>query len=231
MSELHNIQMLILRELLFNPSSRFSDLNIQGLSNDHFAYHIKALIEGEYVIKQNGKYSLTNKGKEFANRMDTENTEIEKQPKIGVIIIATKYLKGKKQLLVQERTKEPFFGYYGFITGKIRYGEKVYETARRELKEETGLNAGEIIIKRIVHDHVVLEDSGDLVEDKMFYVVLTKNPLGTLVDTRNGKNRWITVDRFKNLKKKYYNEDNIYAISQVRGDMNFIEKTYFIKEF
>jgi len=223
--------MLILRELLFNPSSRFSDLNIQGLSNDHFAYHVKVLIEGGYAKKENSRYSLTNKGKEFANRMDTENTEIEKQPKIAVIIVVTKNINGKKHLLVQERTKEPYFGYYGFMTGKIRFGEKVSETARRELKEESGLEGGDITIKRIVHDHVVLEDSGDLVEDKMFYVILIKNPKGELVDTRDGKNKWITVEEFKGLKRKYYNEDNIYLISQSRGDMNFVEKTYFIKEF
>jgi len=223
--------MLILRELLFNPNCRFSDLNIQGLSNDHFAYHIKSLIDYGYVIKNDSKYCLTNKGKEFANRMDTDNTEIEKQPKIAVIIVATKSINGKNHLLVQERTKEPYFGYSGFITGKIRFGEKVSETAKRELKEESGLEGGDILIKRIVHDHVVLEDSGDLVEDKMFYVVLIKNPKGDLIDTRNGKNRWITVDRFKKLKKKYYNEDNIYNISQSKGDMDFIEKTYFIKEF
>jgi len=223
--------MLILRELLFRPNSRFSDLNIQGLSNDHFSYHIKVLIQDKYVTKNDSKYSLTNKGKEFANRMDTENTEIEKQPKVAVIIVATKSINGKKHLLVQERTKEPYFGYYGFITGKVRFGEKVSETARRELKEESGLEDGTILIKRIVHDHVVLEDNGDLVEDKMFYVILIKNPKGDLVDTRNGKNKWVTVERFKKLKKKYYNEDNIYFISQSKGDMNFIEKTYFIKEF
>jgi ADP-ribose pyrophosphatase YjhB (NUDIX family) len=231
MNELHKIQMLILRELLFNPNSRFSDLNIQGLSNDHFAYHIKVLIEEGYVTKDESKYSLTNKGKEFANMMDTDITEIEKQPKVAVIIVATKNINGKKHLLVQERTKEPYFGYYGFITGKIRFGEKVTETAMRELKEETGLEEGEVFVKRIVHDHVVLEDSGDLVEDKMFYVILIKNPKGELVDTKNGKNKWITVERFKKLKKKYYNEDNIYKISQSKGDMNFIEKTYFIREF
>jgi ADP-ribose pyrophosphatase YjhB (NUDIX family) len=231
MNELHKIQMLILRELLFNPNSRFTDLNIQGLSNDHFAYHIKSLIEDGYVRKNDSKYSLTNRGKEFANRMDTDNTEMEKQPKVAVIIVATKSVNGKKYLLVQERTKEPYFGYYGFITGKIRFGEKVSETAMRELREESGLEGGDILVKRIVHDHVVLEDSGDLVEDKMFYVVLVKNPKGDLVDTRNGKNKWITVEQFKKLKKKYYNEDNIYLISQSKGDMNFIEKTYFIKEF
>jgi len=180
--------MLILRELLFNPNSRFTDLNIQGLSTDHFSYHVNVLIKEGYVKKDNSKYSLTTKGKEYANRMDTDEACIERQPKIAVMIVATKTMKGKKYLLVQERTKEPYFGYSGFITGKIRYGEKVLETAKRELKEESGLECSEMHIKRIVHDHVVLEDTGELVEDKMFYVIHIVNPTGELISTLNGKN-------------------------------------------
>jgi len=140
-------------------------------------------------------------------------------------------MEGKKHLLVQERTKEPYFGYSGFITGKIRYGEKILETARRELKEESGLECSSMHIKRIVHDHVILEDTGELVEDKMFYVIHIINPTGELISTLNGKNVWITEKEFKNLKKKYYNEDKIYEISQLKGEMDLVESTYLIKEF
>ena len=231
MTDLHNIQMLILRELLFTPNSRFSDLNIQGLSSDHFSYHIKTLIEQEYVQKDSSRYSLTVKGKEFANRMDTDEASIEKQPKVAVMIVATKTEGKKKYLLIQERTKEPYFGYSGFITGKIRYGEKVIETAKRELKEESGLECENIHIKRLVHDHVVLKDTGELVEDKMFFIIHMINPKGELMDTVNGKNIWITESQFKKLKKKYYNEDNMYKISQMKGDMDLVESTYIIEEF
>lgn len=231
MDNLHNIQMLILKELLFNPNSRFSDLNIQGLSNDHFSYHIKTLIKDGYVKKENSRYTLTTKGKEFANRMDTDVTEIEKQPKVAVMIVATKNINGEKHLLIQERTKEPYFGYHGFITGKIRFGEKVLETARRELKEESGLDCNDIHIKRLVHDHIVLEESGELVEDKMFYIILIKDPKGEIINTPNGKNEWLTEKEFYTLKKKYYNEDNIYKISQESRDMDLVESTYIIKEF
>ena len=231
MTDLHNIQMLILRELLFNPNSRFTDLNIQGLTTDHFSYHINSLIKDGYVKKENSKYSLTISGKEYANRMDTDQASIEKQPKVAVMIVATKIENKKKYLLVQKRTKEPYFGYSGFITGKIRYGEKILETTRRELTEESGLDALDMHIRNLVHDHVVLKDSGELVEDKMFYIVHVINPQGNLIDTPNGENMWITEKQFKDLKKKYYNEDNIYEISQKKDDMNIIESTYLIDEF
>ena len=48
------------------------------------------------TLKKNSlKYSLTPKGKEFANRMDTEEVSIEKQPKVAVMVVATKIENGK----------------------------------------------------------------------------------------------------------------------------------------
>jgi 8-oxo-dGTP pyrophosphatase MutT (NUDIX family) len=223
--------MLILRELLFHPNSRFTDLNIQGLTSDHFSYHINTLIEEKYVEKGDQGYSLTAKGKEFANQMDTEEVVIEKQPKIAVMIVPVKLKDDKKYLLVQERTKEPYFGYRGFITGKIRYGEKVLETAKRELKEETGLTCEDIHLKRIVHNHVVLEENGDLVEDKMFYIITAINPEGEILNTKNGKNFWVTEKEFYELDKKYYDEISVYEYSQEEDDMDFDEQVYFIKDF
>ena len=94
MQDLHQIQMLILRELLFNPNSRFSELNIKGLSNDHFSYHVNTLVDLGLVKKGENGYSLTSTGKEFANRMDTDQAQMEKQPKVAVMVIAYKYIKG-----------------------------------------------------------------------------------------------------------------------------------------
>lgn len=231
MQELHNIQMLILRQLLFKRSARFSELNIKGLSTDHFSYHINTLIDLGLINKTEGKYSLTSLGKEYANTMDTDQVQIEKQPKVGVLIIPYKYIKGRKYLLIQERTKEPFFGYHGFLTGKVRFGEKIQETAKRELKEEAGLDCNNYVVKNIFHDHVITVKDGKLAEDKIFFITLARNPKGKLISTENGKNSWITEEEFFKLKKKYYNEDEIYDSSKMRGTLPFFENTYTIQEF
>jgi 8-oxo-dGTP pyrophosphatase MutT (NUDIX family) len=65
-----------------------------------------------------------------------------------VIVIGVQNINNNKQLLVQKRLKEPYFGYKGFISGKIRYGEKIFETAKRELKEEAGLDCEEFHLKK-----------------------------------------------------------------------------------
>lgn len=232
MQDLHQIQMLILRKLLFKPNSRFSELNIKGLSNDHFSYHVNTLVDLGLVKKGENGYSLTSTGKEFANRMDTDQAQMEKQPKVAVMVIAYKYIRGTKYLLMQERTKEPFYGYKGFITGKMRFGEKIQESARRELKEETGLDCNDITLKTIYHDHVITTENGKLMEDKIFFVTVAKNPTGELMNTESGNHSWVSEKEYWETEKKYYNEDNIYeSAKKRRGALDICENTYAVQEF
>ena len=63
--KIHEFQISILRELLFKPKARFSDLKKVDITNDHFTFHIKQLIKEGLVFKTNKRYSLTDEGKEF----------------------------------------------------------------------------------------------------------------------------------------------------------------------
>jgi ADP-ribose pyrophosphatase YjhB (NUDIX family) len=48
-------------------------------------------------------------------------------------------------VLMVRRAKEPFAGLWSFPGGRVESGEEPRETARRELREETGLTVGKII--------------------------------------------------------------------------------------
>jgi 8-oxo-dGTP pyrophosphatase MutT (NUDIX family) len=229
MENLHKVQMQILQELLFHPNARFTDLNISGLSNDHFSYHVRSLIELGFVNKEDGKYSLTMNGKEYANRIDTSNTQIEKQPKISVLIIPEIEIDGVSKLAVQQRLKEPYYGFQGFITGKIRYGETVFQAAARELKEEMDLEA-EFEYLYTLHE-MVYDKEGNMLEDKFFHVVHAVNVAGQLIEqTKDGKNSWVTVEEFYAMEKKYHNEVEIleWFLKETKG---FLEMKYFIEGF
>ena len=117
-ANIHPIQTAILRELLFAPEASFTELQkTVALDSDHFKFHIKRLGETQYIIKsKNGKYSLTSKGKEYANKLDTDRGVIERQPKSAVIIVLQN---SQGQVLVQERLKHPYFGFWGYPGGKI----------------------------------------------------------------------------------------------------------------
>lgn len=190
--EIHQVQAQILKVLLFKPEARFAELNVTKLTTDHFTFHLKQLVENGIVEKtKKGTYRLTAKGKEFANRFDTEKAALERQAKLAVLIVAIKVSEKIIKYLTQQRLKQPFYGYRGFVTGKIRWGETVLETAVRELKEEANLT-GKLEFVGIEHKMDYSENS-EILEDKYFYIVKAANTKGKLIENfEGGKNSWLS---------------------------------------
>ena len=202
-ADAHAAQMAVLRKLLIGQTASFSELgSVTGLTSDHSNFHIKKLVSAgmvEHVPKEYGKYQLTRKGKEYANRMDTEELVIEKQPKI-IVDIGIENSEGK--FLFQERRKQPYYGYWGFPTGKIRWGETMLEAAARELMEETNLTA----TLRVVGTHHKLDydENGEMLEDKYLILVHGTNPQGELiVENETHNNHWLAPDEYKQLDKRF----------------------------
>lgn len=202
---IHDAQTLILRELLFKPKAGFAELQEQtGLASDHFNFHIKKLLDLGYVDKlARGSYGLTAKGKEHANRLDTDDNTIERQPKVAVLLGIERRVDGRQELVMQQRLKYPYYGFWGFPTGKMRWGETLLEAAARELKEETSLEA-DLEYIGIYHEHVRLEETGEMIEDKIFHFVACRNISGDLsVEFEGGVNKWMTIDQIHREKRKF----------------------------
>lgn len=204
----HPIQTLILRELLFRPSASYSELQkASGLDSDHFKFHIKRLIDTAYVEKREKIYRLTVRGKEYANKLDTDENVIERQPKSAVIMAITRQQDGHEEFLIQERLKHPYFGFWGFPSGKVRWGETITSTATRELLEETGLG-GEFEHQGVYHERVMHEVTGEFIEDKIFHIMLCEQASGELIESfEGGKNVWMTLDAVRNYDKRYNSFD------------------------
>jgi ADP-ribose pyrophosphatase YjhB (NUDIX family)/predicted transcriptional regulator len=228
--ELHEAQGQILKTLLLNPNARFSDLNKTELSSDHFNFHIKRLVEVGLIEKnQSGLYSLTSIGKEFSNRMDTDSGQIERQAKISINIGCIREVNGEREYLAQCRLKNPYFGYWGFVGGKVRWGETIFEAAARELEEETGLK-GQFKFVGIKHK-MDYETDDKMLEDKFFFVVTAFDLEGKLKEEfEGGKNKWVTKKEFLEFEKLFDGiEDTIYLHES--ANLEFIEKKYVVKGY
>ena len=201
---IHEAQTKILRELLFLPATNFTDLQkVSGLESDHVKFHIKRLVELGYVEKNGARYLLSIKGKEYANKLDTDAGVIERQPKAAVLLVVERERHGTKEYLLQERRKHPYFGYWGAPTGKVRWGESILEAASRELKEETGLTAV-FTYRGINHEQVRHKATGEIVEDKIFHLMFTDAVTGDMKrEFDGGMNAWRTMEEMKHEPKKY----------------------------
>ena len=227
--KIHEFQISILRELLFKPNARFRDLKKVDIENDHFSKHLNYLIKQGLVVKENKLYSLSETGKEFANRMDTDALQIERQAKLAIALHAVRK-KGKiTEYLVHQRLKEPFYGWYGSHSGKIRWGENPEETAKREFLEETGLT-GKFTHKGIVH-YLHFHKDGRLLEDKYFWVYKIEDIKGDLkVEVTEGKNIWLTEKEFRKLKNVFASIDEIKEVIDSKK-LVYLDRTRFVDSY
>jgi len=215
---------------LFIPSASFSEIQKStDLSSDHFTFHIKALVDNGYVTKLDNQYALSSKGKEYANRMDTDENEIEKQPKISIAITLERRGKnGKREFLFQQRKKNPYYNFWGRVGGKMRWGETVIEAAERELKEETGLKA-EFEYRLLYHKRDFDKKSGKLLEDKIFLCVYATKFSGELQEQfEGGLNRWMTDEEFHKQPKRFVSVDDFMNLMD-QGE-TFVERDFYYSE-
>ncbi|HMR73072.1 MAG TPA: NUDIX domain-containing protein [Candidatus Saccharibacteria bacterium] len=224
-ADAHAAQMKLLRQLLLSSSCKFSELvKATGLTSDHANFHIKQLVEAglvKHVLKTHGQYELTQHGKDYANHMDTDEFVMEKQPKLSVVLDIVN-VDGRH--LQQERLKQPYYGYWGRPTGKIRAGETMIEAAARELKEETGLEA-DLTVLGFYHK-LDYDVDGNFLEDKYFCVVRGVNPRGEMLLESDGqRNEWLTNEEF--LAK----EKNFGGIEELQSDIDAGRPFVFEKKF
>lgn len=96
-------------------------------------------------------------------------------PRLGAIAVL---VDGDRVLLAQ-RSKAPDKGLWGFPGGHVEPGETALEAARRELREETGLEAR--AVEYLTNIDVIRHDAaGRVVVHYLLAAVLCADPVGTL---------------------------------------------------
>lgn len=236
MKQLHTIQLQILKKLLFAPSLRYSELKPDPeMENNAFDFHLDQMIKLDYIEKKDQKYTLTNRGKEYANRMDIEDTMVKQQAKVGVCVSCRRIINGEEEYLIYTRKKQPFYGGQGFLSGKVKIGEKIEDVAHRELLEETGLTGAPKLIE-IIHFRVYNLEGKDLLEDKILYYFNIDNPSGKLIPNEEGDFEWV---KESDLRSKVTNHfvsfeefmNQINAVKEFNGAIRFREIDQFTDKF
>lgn len=228
--ELHPVQADILLVLTLNPTAKFVEMNTSGMSLDHFNFHVQRLVKTDLIRKtRSGRYRLTTKGKQLADRIEADSVVIEKQPKVSVLVICIMRKNNTDMYLMQKRLKHPYYGYLGMITGKVRWGETLKEAAARELKEETGLS-GKMTLVGVEHklDYSKREK---LLADKLFFVFTVTDVKGRLQNKfKEGENMWMKEKDILTAKNIF--EDIPKLLEIIKGkSFAFFEKKFKVQNY
>lgn len=95
-------------------------------------------------------------------------------PRLGAIAV----LVAGDRVLLAQRGKSPDRGLWGFPGGHVEPGETALEAARRELREETGLEARAVEYLTNV-DVIRRDDAGRVIVHYLLAAVLCADPVGT----------------------------------------------------
>lgn len=193
---------MILRQLLFSPKARFSELNKTGLTSDQFTFHLNKLIRDGLVEKQADGYRLTTTGMEIAGRVDIKTVKILKQPKLSVMVFVEREGGDKKEVLVSERLTDPVKGKVSLPVTKVIMGESLVAAAKRCLYQETGLSAEEARFAGVFQ----YQHYKDGVPQEVAVIVCfrMKKISGNLREkTSKARNWWQLVNSLKDLNNVY----------------------------
>lgn len=225
MKNIHEIQLKILRTLLFAKSKRYSEIKPIDMEGSQFKFHIDTLISSNYIIKDSkGLYSLTPVGKELANQMDSIEIQIKKQSKVTAKICCVRNINSEIEYLLYKRLKNPFYGFQGFPNSKIWYGSSFIEGAKNGLFNETNL-IGEPVLFAIRHYTVYDKDNHNLLEDKTMYMFKVLNPSGELQSKKDGEFTWV-----KKSKVNDFIENPLPEFREVFQLLNNAPQIDFFKE-
>ena len=131
---------------------------------------------------------------------------------------------------MQKRLKQPYFGFLGFVSGKVRWGETVVEAAERELKEETNLE-GKFKLIGIMHSLIYSKEDNSLLEDKFFYVVKTTQTKGKLMEEfKGGKTSWVAKSLASKKPNVFYDYKEIMKIV-ISKKMKYYEYSFKVSGF
>jgi len=180
----------------WQDGAKYSQIKPNDIDNDLFNYHLQQLVKKDYLTKENALYCLTEKGKSLVTNVDDEIKSASSSFKVSIYACP---VIGNKVLL-HKRLKHPQYGYVGLVAGKIKYGENVLDTVKREFLEETDLTAEFKVIGNL--RQIRKNEKGKVIEDGIFYVCFTDKVNGRLRQkNKEGEYFWVELNEVSKIDK------------------------------
>jgi len=220
---MHHIQKSIILSLARTSPLRFTDLQPPRIPNNTFTYHLKKLIDSEYVELTTGGYVATRK----ALKLVVFGVNTIKPPSTPQTITLLYIENREGEVLLLNRNRKPFQGWYGIPGGLIHLGETLEQAAERELTEKVAITAnGKLKAAGVLDLRYMEEETQDIFLHVIGFVYSYKFPGDSqeLSDkiTRYGQLTWSRLDGDNILPEVYIIKKVASAgkLSHISVDLN-----------
>jgi ADP-ribose pyrophosphatase YjhB (NUDIX family) len=201
----------------------------KGVPNDLYNYHLQYLVKKGLVTKEGEGYALSPIGMRYVADAHAASDAFNSYFKINVILIVSRVVDGKVEILNQVRKSHPSYGKVGAPGGVVLKEEPVEAAASRKLREETGLEA---TFKHVGMERRIMYRDGDLFSDLLFPLCYANACTGELlVDTEFGHNTWVPIDEaIENESALYDSIPSIITVLRAIQDGPIERMSYFFVE-
>lgn len=142
--------------------------------------------------KYDDGYGLTQDGRKLSTTIEGD-TGGKAELVTPTIVI---FVRDGNKMLAQERLKEPFYGTWGTVSGKINFGQNPLECAKRDLLEETGLVAQDVKLRAI--EFIKTYEGEKLLHHHYNFIVEATSFSGELkAQTHKAHHEWLSVEEYK----------------------------------
>lgn len=156
----HHIQKHIVSVLMHQKFARFKDMRPPSTDTNLYSYHLKLLLNRDFVKKTLEGYTLGKRGVLYVDRISTNTLDVRSQPKIITMLVVQN---SEGDILLYRRARQPFTDQWTLPYGKIHIEDRtVKEAAIREAHEKLGLvdqeleHAGEVYIRIVDEDGTIM---------------------------------------------------------------------------
>lgn len=143
-------RMKIFKVLCENKKINFNSILRQtGMRSNKLSYQLNLMKEKDFVMNENGEYSLSIQ----SQRLIPYFSQIFKK-EVGVLPVILGIVRNKEKILLIQRKKMPYKGYWGLFGGKQINGETISQTIEREVFEESKIKAEFIKCNGVVYERL-----------------------------------------------------------------------------
>lgn len=201
-------RMQIFKTLCEHKKLNFNGIvKITGIRSNKLSYQLKLMKKEDFVEVKDREYTLSIK----AQRLIPYFSQIFKK-EVGVLPVILGIVRNGNKILLIQRKKMPYKGYWGLFGGKQISGETIAETIEREVFEEARIKAKFTSCNGIIYER--LREDNQFKHSFLFIITSLTTDTMAANEQHEGKVAWFDYDSIINNK----------IPDVIPSDMEFLKK-------